>query len=92
MPNTIKRSDVLKLWDIKEDPSSTQAVFSIKFDKKDGERVFLPRAIACGLRANLSKNRLRGAQPVDKNGYPQYHRYPVNIDLIIEFNGRRVTL
>lgn len=92
MAGTIKRSTVLNFLDIKETNTGNPVIFSIKFDKKDGERVFLPYAISCGLRANMKKNRFRGAQPVDKTGKPFGHRYPVCIDFIIEFNGRKVTL
>ena len=40
MATTIKRNLVLKELDIKEDPTTgKQRVFSITFDKKNGERV-----------------------------------------------------
>lgn len=92
MAKTIKRSEVLKLWDIKEDHKHNAVIFSVKFDKKNGERVFLPRAISCGLKASLKDNRMRAAQPVDNNGVKDGHPYPICIDHIIEFNGRRVSL
>ena len=69
MATTIKRNLVLKELDIKEDPTTgKQRVFSITFDKKNGERVYYPRAVSCGLNMDLKANRCRGILAVDKNG------------------------
>jgi hypothetical protein len=81
---TIRRNLALKEYDIKETPRGDQVVFSIKFIKKNGERVFLPRAVASGLRMDLSKNRMRGVLPVDERGEKSGHVYPVRIDNIVE--------
>lgn len=89
---TILRAQALREMDIKENPYGKQVVFSIKFIKKDGEIVFLPRAVACGLRMNMKLNRFRGVLPVNKQNEPAGHVYPVSIDNIIEFNSNRVKL
>lgn len=88
----IRRVDVLREYDIKETPEGKQISFSIKFVKKSGELVFLPRAVATGLPWNMSVNRQRGVIPVDKQGNKIGHIYPVRIDNIIEWNGKRVIL
>jgi len=83
---------MLREFDIKETPEGNQMVFSIKFIKKDGELVFIPAAVACGLTCNMSKNRLRGVMPIDENLKRIGHPYPVNIDAIIEWNGLKIIL
>jgi len=35
---------------------------------------------------------MRGVQAVDDKGKPTGHPYPVNIDLIVEWNGKKVIL
>lgn len=79
MATTIRRNLALKEYDIKETPEGNQVVFSIKFIKKDGELVFVPAAVACGLTANMKKNRLRGIMPVDNKGNRTGDPYPVSI-------------
>ncbi len=88
----IRRSDALREYDIKETKSGHQVYFSIKFITKSGELIFLPRAIACGLKYNLSQSRHRGVMPVDVKGEKSGHVYPVLIDNIIEWNNNRVIL
>lgn len=88
----ILRADVLREYDIKSDPRGRQIVFSIRFVKTDGESVFLPRAVATGLPWSMKDNRQRGVRPVDAKGDPTGHIYPVRIDNIIEWNGKRVKL
>lgn len=93
MATTIRRRTVLQELDIKEDPrTGAQIVFSIQFDKKNGERVFFPRAVSCGLNMDLSANRMRGILPIDKYGNAIGHPVPVGIDRIIRFNGLEVAL
>jgi hypothetical protein len=92
MAETIRRNYALREYDIKEDPSGKQIHFSIKFIKKNGEIVFLPRAVACGLPYSLKDNRLRGVIAIDQAGNKIGHAYPVNIDLITEWNGKTVVL
>jgi len=92
MVETIKRNYVLREYDIKETPQGKQVIFSIRFVKINGESVFLPRAVACGLPYNLSENRMRGVVAVDPQGDKIGHPYPVNIDLITEWNGLKVIL
>ena len=83
---------MLREFDIKETPDNKQTVFAIKFIKKNGELVFMPRAVACGLKQNLSDNRLRGVLPIDKDGKSIGHPTPVSIDAIIEWNSMKVIL
>ena len=92
MPGSIRRNIALREYDIKEDPSGRQKTFSIKFLKKNGEVVFLPRAVASGLRYSLKENRMRGVVAVDDKGDKIGHVYPVNIDLILEWNGKEITM
>lgn len=89
---TIRRNLALKEYDVKESPDGRQVQFSIKFVNKQGELVFIPRAVACGLKMNMAKNRMRGVLPVDENGDKVGHVYPVGIDNIIEWNGKKVIL
>lgn len=89
---TIRRVIALKEYDVKETPAGRQVTFSIRFVKKDGELVFLPRAVACGLRFNMTINRMRGVQPVDAQCKAAGHVYPVLIDNIVEWNGKKVIL
>lgn len=88
----IRRADFLREYDIKETKTGKQVTFSIKFVSKSGELIFLPRAIACGLKYNLSSNRHRGVMPVDSEGEKIGHVYPVLIDNVIEWNNNRVIL
>ncbi|NQU85329.1 MAG: hypothetical protein HQ541_06170 [Mariniphaga sp.] len=92
MANTIRRNLALKEYDIKEDPNGKQIIFSIRFVKKDGEIVFLPRAVACGLPFNLKENRMRGVVAVDEELNKIGHPYPVSIDGIIQWNNQKVIL
>ena len=89
---TIRRNLVLREYDIKEYPDGSQVVFSLKFIKKNGELVFMPRAVACGLSQNMKKNRLRGFLPVDGQMNKTGHTTPVNINAIVEWNGKSVKL
>lgn len=88
----IRRADFLREYDIKETRQGKPVTFSIKFISKSGELVFLPWAIACGLKYNLSHNRHRGVMPVDSRGEKNGHVYPVLIDNVIEWNNNRVIL
>jgi hypothetical protein len=92
MADKIRRNLMLREYDIKETPAGKQTVFSIKFIKQNGEIVFMPRAVACGLTANMSKNRLRGVVPIDVKGDKISHPTPVDIDAIIQWNGMEVIL
>ena len=89
---TIRRNLVLKELEIKESPEGKQTVFSIKFIKKDGELVFVPMAVAAGLKMNMKENRMRGILPVDSSGTATGHVTPVHIDGIIMWNGSKVRM
>lgn len=89
---TILRAQALREMDIKEDPYGKPITYSIKFIKKDGSIVFLPRAMTVGLRMNMKKSRFRGVLPVDDKNNSVGHVYPVNIDNILEFNSNSVRL
>ena len=88
--NTIKRREVLLEMDNTETLEQKTNTFSIQFYKQNGELVSLMRAKKTGLRANMTKNRLRGVQQVDFKGNSIGHIYPVCIDNIRVFNGKRV--
>jgi len=92
MPEKIRRNLLLKSLDIKTNPNGSQVVFSMVFLKKNGERVFVPRAVSCGLPFSLTAHRMRGVMPVDANGDKSGHVYPVNIDHILEYNSMEVIL
>ncbi len=92
MATKIRRNLMLREYDIKETPQGKQTVFSIKFIKQNGEIIFMPRAVACGLTMNMGINRLRGVVPIDFSGNKISHPTPVNIDAIIEWNGMEVIL
>lgn len=92
MNRTIRRRVVLQEMDVKTMPDGKQVVFSIQFDKKDGERVYFPRAVASGLKMNMKDNRMRGVIPVDADGNRIGHPTPVGIDRIIRWNGAEVVL
>ena len=92
MANTIRRNLMLREYSVKETPDGKQTVFSIKFIKRNGELVFMPRAVACGLKQNMSINRLRGVLPVDTDGNSIGHPTPVSIDAIVEWNNMKVIL
>ena len=88
----MKRAQVIREMEIKETPYGKQVFFSIKFEKKNGELVYLPRAVATGLRFSMQKHRYRGVQPIDQDGNAVAHVYPVHIDNIHEYNGYKVKL
>lgn len=92
MAEKIRRNLMLREYDIKETPSGKQTTFSIKFIKQNGEIVFIPRATACGLTADMAKNSVRGVVSIDNNGNKTGHPTPVSIDAIIEWNGMEVIL
>lgn len=92
MATKIRRNLMLKEYDVKETPDGKQTTFSIRFIKKNGEIVFMARAAACGLTANMSKNSIRGIVPIDLKGDKIGHPTPVSIDAIIEWNGMEVIL
>ena len=53
--------------DVKTNPrTGEQEVFSITFDKLNGERVFIPRAVCCGLNMDMTANRYREYFPLIK--------------------------
>jgi hypothetical protein len=89
---TIRRNLVLKELEAKETPDGKQVIFSLKFIKKDGELVFMPRAVAAGLKFSMKDNRMRGVLPVDVFGNAISHVTPVHIDGMIEFNGKKVRM
>ena len=89
---TIRRNLALKEYEVKETPQGKQVTFSIKFVKKNGELVFVPRAVAAGLKMDMKANRMRGILPVDQENMAAGHITPVHIDGIIEWNGKKVKL
>lgn len=91
MQQTIRRNQVLEELDIRTLPDGRKRIFSIKFVTNKGKLIFVPQAYACGAgRMNNKQYRVRGIQPCDCQGNPESHVYPVSIDNIIAYNGRRV--
>ena len=88
----IRRNLALKEFEARETPDGKQSVFSVKFVKKDGELVFVPRAVATGLKMNMKENRMRGILPVDAQGNAIGHVTPVHIDGLVYWNGSKVRL
>ncbi len=90
----ITRTEVLAEMDIREKPDGTKRFFSMKFvGFKNGKIYFIPKAYACGAgKMNMKQMRKRGIQPCDCNGNPEGHIYPVDIDLILEYNGQIVKM
>jgi hypothetical protein len=88
--DTIKRREVLKEMENTETRSHKINTFSIQFYKQNGELVSILRAKTCGLRANMSSNRLRGVQAIDHKGNNIGHPTAISIDNIRMFNCKRV--
>ena len=88
----IKLSTILAELDEKVRPDGSQKTFSIKFVKKNGELVYYPRCVSCGLNLNLKANSMRGVRLVDRKFDPLNHHTPVYIWSILEFNGYPVIL
>ena len=88
----IRRNLALKEYEIKETPEGKQAAFSIKFIMKNGELVFIPRAVAARLPFNAKDNRMHGVLPIDNDNIASGHVTPVHIDGIIEWNGKKIRL
>jgi len=82
----------LREYDIKETPFGRQITFSIKFVTINGELIFLPRAVASGLKFHVANNRMRGVVAVDAKFDKIGHVYPVRIDNFIEWNGKKIIL
>jgi len=92
MESYIPRDLALKEFELKETPDCKQVTFSIKFVKKNGELVYVPRAVAAGLRFNMSDYRMRGILPVETDNNSSGHVIPVHIDGIVEWNGKKIKL
>ena len=89
---TIRRNLALKEYEIKETPDGKQTIISIRFIKKNGEVVFIPRAVAVGLKFNGKNNRMRGVLPIDGDNVASGHVTPVHIDGIIEWNSKKIRM
>jgi len=89
---SVRRNLALKDYEIKETPDGKQSTFSIRFVKKNGELVFIPRAMASGLPFNGKDSRMRGVLPIDNENNASGHVTPVHIDGIIEWNGKKIKL
>ena len=90
--NSIKLNRVLAELDMSIDTDGIQKTFSIRFIKRNGESIFLFRAVKCGLNMNLKKNAMRGVVPVDIHLNSLSHIYPVWIWSIVGFNSLNVNL
>lgn len=91
--DTIKLSVVLADLDSKLTPTGKPITFSIKFIKKNGELVFIRKAIKVGLaKMNLFENAFRGVVAVDDQNDWIGHPTPVKIWNIVEYNGFKVSI
>jgi len=72
--NSIKLNRVLAELDMSIDTDGIQKTFSIRFIKRNGESIFLFRAVKCGLNMNLKKNAMRGVVPVNIHLF-FYHKF-----------------
>jgi hypothetical protein len=88
----IYRNVALREYEVKETPDGKPVIFSIKFVKKNGELVFIPRAKAAGLRFNIRENKMRGAFPVDLQDKPSGHVTPFHIDGMLEWNSKQIKM
>ncbi len=91
-PQFISCNLALKEFELKETPGGKQVTFSVKFVKKNGELVFIPRAVAAGLLFNRHDNCMWGILPVDVQNYPSGRVTPVHIDGLVEWNGKKIKL
>ena len=89
---TIRRVDVLRQMEVREDQYGKRVLFSIQFYNKQGEVVTMSHAYTTGLRSDMKSNRLRGLQQCDDSGNKIGHVVPVSIDNIRMFNGQQVVL
>lgn len=88
---TISRKLALADMDIRSDERGRRRIFSIKFISRAGKLYFFPQAYACGAgKMNMKAQRIRGVQPCDCSGTPEGHPYPVDIDLIVEYNRMKI--
>ncbi len=78
---------VLADWDEGKLPDGRTKFFSVAFVTKNGEFRFIKRGIRSGLRANMKKNDSKAVQPVDADGTPIDHIYPVWIHSILYYSG-----
>lgn len=89
--DTITQREMLQLLDVRYHPNGKPMIYSVKFVQLDGKLRFFPQAIVCGAGKMHNKAyRMRGFQLCDCKGFPEDHVYPVRINNILEFNGRRV--
>ena len=87
----IRRAMALKEMEIKE-AGGRPPYFSISFYTRKGEVKHVQRAQTCGLKMDMTANRMRGIQEYDIHGMPVGHPIPVRIDFIRTFNEQRVIL
>ena len=88
----ILRNTALADMDIRYDLTGKRRTFSIKFVAATGKLYYFPKAFACGCGGiDMKAARVRGVQPCDCKGNPEGHVYPVKIDNIIEYQGKKVT-
>jgi len=65
-------------------PGEKHVIFSFKFVKKNGELVFIPRAVADGLRFNRRDDCIHGILPVDVQNNTSGHLTLVLIKGLVE--------
>ena len=89
---SLRLSQVLAELDMAVKPDGRPYTFSIRFVKRNGESVYVFRAIKSGLKMNMKEHAMRGVRPVDKDLTTIGHVYPVWIWAITEYNGHKVKL
>ena len=89
---TVTRWEALRDMALREGSCGRANVFSIRYVNLRGESVYHGRCRMRGesLRQRVSDQRRRNVQPCDEWGRATGHAVSVSIDLITEFNGRRV--
>jgi len=90
--DTIKLQVVLADMEVKKLPDGKIKTFSIKYVLKNGELVFIRRAMKTGLRFNMYSKMMKGVVAVDGDGNWIGHPTPVCIWKIIEYNGFKVSI
>ncbi len=78
---------MLSDWDESKLPNGEDKYFSVCYIKKNGEFVYLKRCKKSGLRFNMKKTDMKGAQPVDKNGFNIGHVHPIWIHSILFYRS-----
>lgn len=87
----IYASTMLDDLDVRYDRYGRKRMFSMKFVTASGKIHFFPLCFAQGAgRMDNKQYRLRGIQPCDCKGNPEFHPFPVKIFNILEYNNQKI--